>query len=92
MIDYKYNYEKKRLQRVESLSKEMWLKDIMFDYFITILYEKPVKDDTIVAVDNRHLRLLLRRKYKNQFLFCSLLKSTSRTMNQDGSILITGIF
>ena len=51
MIDYKYKMKKRDYNRVESLSKEMWLKDIMFDYFITILYEKPVKDDTIVAVD-----------------------------------------
>tara|TARA_R100000697_G_scaffold30262_1_gene40337 strand:- start:458 stop:1066 length:609 start_codon:yes stop_codon:yes gene_type:complete len=61
--------KKRDYNRVESLSKEMWLKDIMFDYFITILYEKPVKDDTIVAVDNRHLKLLLRRKYKKPISF-----------------------
>ena len=69
MIDYKYKMKKRDYNRVESLSKEMWLKDIMFDYFITILYEKPVKDDTIVAVDNRHLKLLLRRKYKKPISF-----------------------
>ena len=69
MIDYKYKMKKRDYIRVESLSKEMWLKDIMFDYFITILYEKPVKDDTIVAVDNRHLKLLLRRKYKKPISF-----------------------
>ena len=61
--------KKRDYNRVESLSKEMWSKDIMFDYFITILYEKPVKDDTIVAVDNRHLKLLLRRKYKKPISF-----------------------
>ena len=69
MIDYKYKMKKRDYIRVESLSKEMWSKDIMFDYFITILYEKPVKDDTIVAVDNRHLKLLLRRKYKKPISF-----------------------
>ena len=69
MIDYKYKMKKRDYNRVESLSKEMWSKDIMFDYFITILYEKPVKDDTIVAVDNRHLKLLLRRKYKKPISF-----------------------
>ena len=69
MIDYKYKMKKRDYNRVESLSKEMWLKEIMFDYFITILYEKPVKDDTIVAVDNRHLKLLLRRKYKKPISF-----------------------
>ena len=69
MIDYKYKMKKRDYQRVESLSKEMWHKSIMFSYFITILYEKPVKDDTIVAVDNRHLKLLLRRKYKKPISF-----------------------
>ena len=56
-------------QRVESLSKEMWHKSIMFSYFITILYEKPVTDETIVAVDNKHLKLLLRRKFKKDISF-----------------------
>ena len=61
--------KKRDYQRVESLSKEMWHKSIMFSYFITILYEKPVEDDTIVAVDNKHLKLLLRRKFKKDISF-----------------------
>jgi len=69
MIDYKYKMKKRDYQRVESLSKEMWHKSIMFSYFITILYEKPVEDDTIVAVDNKHLKLLLRRKFKKDISF-----------------------
>ena len=69
MIDYKYKMKKRDYQRVESLSKEMWHKSIMFSYFITILYEKPVEDDTIVAVDNKHLKLLLRRKFKKNISF-----------------------
>ena len=69
MIDYKYKMKKRDYQRVESLSKEMWHKSIMFSYFITILYEKPVTDETIVAVDNKHLKLLLRRKFKKNISF-----------------------
>ena len=69
MIDYKYKMKKRDYQRVESLSKEMWHKSIMFSYFITILYEKPVTDETIVAVDNKHLKLLLRRKFKKDISF-----------------------
>ena len=69
MIDYKYKMKKRDYERVESLSKEMWSKTIMFNYFITILYEKPVEDDTIVAVDNKHLKLLLRRKFKKDISF-----------------------
>ena len=69
MIDYKYKMKKRDYQRVESLSKEMWHKSIMFNYFITILYEKPVTDETIVAVDNKHLKLLLRRKFKKNISF-----------------------
>ena len=69
MIDYKYKMNKRDYQRVESLSKEMWHKSIMFSYFITILYEKPVTDETIVAVDNKHLKLLLRRKFKKDISF-----------------------
>ena len=69
MIDYKYKMKTRDYQRVESLSKEMWHKSIMFSYFITILYEKPVEDDTIVAVDNKHLKLLLRRKFKKDISF-----------------------
>ena len=61
--------KKRDYQRVESLSKEMWHKSIMFSYFITILYEKPVTDETIVAVDNKHLKLLLRRKFKKNISF-----------------------
>ena len=69
MIDYKYKMKTRDYQRVESLSKEMWHKSIMFSYFITILYEKPVTDETIVAVDNKHLKLLLRRKFKKDISF-----------------------
>ena len=69
MIDYKYKMKKRDYQRVESLSKEMWHKSIMFSYFITILYERPVTDETIVAVDNKHLKLLLRRKFKKDISF-----------------------
>ena len=69
MIDYKYKMKTRDYQRVESLSKEMWHKSIMFSYFITILYEKPVTDETIVAVDNKHLKLLLRRKFKKNISF-----------------------
>ena len=64
-----YQLTKRDKQRIESLSLEMWQKRIHFGYHITILYEKPVKDDTIVSVDNRHLRLLLRRKFRQPISF-----------------------
>lgn len=63
MIDYKYKLKKRDYQRIESLNMEMWSKSIHFDYFITIVYDKPVKDDTQVNLDNRHLRRLLRTKF-----------------------------
>ena len=59
-----YQLTKRDKQRIESLSMEMWSKRIHFGYHLTILYEKPVTDETIVAVDNKHLKLLLRRKFK----------------------------
>ena len=64
-----YQLTQRDKQRIESLSMEMWSKRIHFGYHLTILYEKPVKDDTIVSVDNRHLRLLLRRKFRQPISF-----------------------
>ena len=64
-----YQLTKRDKQRIESLSMEMWQKSIHFGYHITILYEHPVTDETIPVTDNRHLRLLLRRKYKEPISF-----------------------
>ena len=67
LYDYTNSYQLKKrdLERIESLSLEMWRDAIHFDYHITILYDKPVTDETLVLSDNRHLRKLLRTKYKN---------------------------
>ena len=67
LYDYTNSYQLKKrdLERIESLSLEMWKDAIHFDYHVTILYDKPVTDETLVMSDNRHLRKLLRTKYKN---------------------------
>ena len=64
-ITNSYQLTKRDFERIESLSLEMWRDAIHFDYHITILYDKPVTDETLVMSDNRHLRKLLRTKYKN---------------------------
>ena len=69
-----YQLTKRDKQRIESLSMEMWQKSIHFGYHITILYEHPVTDETIPVTDNRHLRLLLRRKYKEPISFLFTLE------------------
>ena len=69
-----YQLTKRDKQRIESLSLEMWQKSIHFGYHITILYEHPVTDETIPVTDNRHLRLLLRRKYKEPISFLFTLE------------------
>ena len=69
-----YQLTKRDKQRIESLSMEMWQKSIHFGYHITILYEHPVTDETITVTDNRHLRLLLRRKYKEPISFLFTLE------------------
>ena len=81
-----YQLTKRDKQRIESLSMELWSKSIHFDYHITILYDKPMKDDTQVMLDNRHLRRLLRTRYKKSvnFLFTlekHLKNSHSRWFN-----------
>ena len=69
-----YQLTQRDKQRIESLSMEMWSKSIHFGYHITILYEHPVTDETIPVTDNRHLRLLLRRKYKEPISFLFTLE------------------
>ena len=69
-----YQLTQRDKQRIESLSMEMWQKSIHFGYHITILYEHPVTDETIPVTDNRHLRLLLRRKYKEPISFLFTLE------------------
>ena len=69
-----YQLTKRDKQRIDSLSMEMWQKSIHFGYHITILYEHPVTDETIPVTDNRHLRLLLRRKYKEPISFLFTLE------------------
>ena len=69
-----YQLTKRDKQRIESLSMEMWQKSIHFDYHITILYDKAVKDDTQVMLDNRHLRRLLRTRYKRSISFLFTLE------------------
>ena len=69
-----YQLTNRDKQRIESLSMEMWQKSIHFGYHITILYEHPVTDETIPVTDNRHLRLLLRRKYKEPISFLFTLE------------------
>ncbi len=69
-----YQLSKRDKERIESLSLEMWSKSIHFDYHITILYDRPVKDDTQVMLDNRHLRRLLRTRYKRSISFLFTLE------------------
>ncbi len=64
-ITNSYQLKKRDFERIESLSLEMWRDAIHFDYHITILIDKLVTDETQVMSDNRHLRKLLRTKYKN---------------------------
>ena len=53
LYDYTNSYQLKRrdLERIESLSLEMWRDAIHFAYHITILYDKPVTDETLVLSD-----------------------------------------
>ena len=69
-----YQLTKRDKQRIESLSMEMWSKSIHFGYHITILYDKPVKDNTIPPLDNKHLKRLLRTKYKKSLSFLFTLE------------------
>ena len=69
-----YQLTKRDKARIESLSQEMWDDAIHFEYHITILYDKPVTDETKVVQDNSHLRRLLIRKYKKPISFLFTLE------------------
>ncbi len=69
-----YQLTKRDKERIESLSMELWSKGIHFGYHITLVYKKPVYDNTIPMEDNKVLKRLLKRKYKGSISFLFTLE------------------